>query len=85
MIVSDRWSQYGTRFDKETNGTRDCRATDKQPLKREQEHELLLHLEEIGIQGRFLMKWLQFTNVRGAGWSIVNRAPKVRTPGKARK
>jgi hypothetical protein len=89
MIKREFWRRigrdHGTRFDKETQETRDCRATDKQPLRSSQKHELLLHLEEIGIQGRFLMKWLQFTNVRGVGWRIVDRAPKVRTPGKGKK
>jgi hypothetical protein len=76
------WRRIGTddpqRHEKSTEEKRECRATDKQPLKSQQKNELLLHLNEIGIQGRFLMRWLQFANLGGSGWSIVDRAPKER-------
>jgi hypothetical protein len=62
----------GQRFGKDGDGKRECRATDKQPLKAAQKHELLLHLDEIGIQGRLLMKWLQFVHVGGSGWTVVD-------------
>jgi hypothetical protein len=74
-------SDEGERHGKGTNETRECRATDKQPLKASQKHALMMFHDEIGIQGRFLMRWLQFVNVGNAGWSLVDRAPKGRMPG----
>jgi hypothetical protein len=71
----------GERCEKDSTEKRECRATDKQPLKAAQKHELLMFLDDIGIQGRFLMRWLQFTNLRGSGWTIVDRAPKGRMHG----
>jgi hypothetical protein len=43
----------GQRHGQENGGERGCRATDKQPLQAEQKHELLLFLDQIGIQSRF--------------------------------
>jgi hypothetical protein len=77
------WRRIGTddgqRFDEDSNGKRECRATDKQPLRSKQKHELLLHLDEIAIQGRLLMRYLQFVQVGGT-WTVVDR-PKRRMPG----
>jgi hypothetical protein len=88
MLKSDFRRRIGTdegeRFGKDGTGKRECRATDKQPLRSSQKHELLLHLDEIGLQGRFLMKWLQFVHLGGSGWTIVDRAPKGRMRGPAK-
>jgi hypothetical protein len=71
----------GQRHDKDSAEKRGCRATDKQPLRSAEKHELLMLLAEIGIQGRFLMRWLQFVNLGSSGWSVVDRAPKRRMRG----
>ena len=71
----------GQRHDEETGGERECRATDKQPLRAEQKHELLLFLDQIGIQSRFLMRWLQFVHLAGTGWTVADRAPQGRMHG----
>jgi hypothetical protein len=71
----------GQRHDKDSAEKRECRATDKQPLKSSQKHELLMLLDEIGIQGRFLMRYLQFVNIGSSGWSVVDRTPKGRGRG----
>jgi hypothetical protein len=88
MLKSDFRRRIGTdegeRFEKDSSEKRECRATDKQPLRSSQKHELLLHLDEIGLQGRFLMKWLQFVHLGGSGWTIVDRAPKGRMRGPAK-
>jgi len=86
MINPTFWRRIGTdeaqRQEKDGVGTRTCRATDKQPLRAKQKIELLHHLNEIGIQGRFLMRWLQFVNLESSGWTVVNRAPISRRHGK---
>jgi hypothetical protein len=74
-------SDNGQRHEKDSGGERECRATDKQPLRAKQKHELLLFLDEIGIQIRFLMRWLQFVHLAGTGWTIADRAPKGRMHG----
>jgi hypothetical protein len=71
----------GQRHDQESGGERECRATDKQPLRAEQKHELLMFLDQIGIQSRFLMRWLQFVHLAGTGWTVADRAPKGRMHG----
>jgi hypothetical protein len=71
----------GQRHDQENGGERGCRATDKQPLRAEQKHELLMFLDQIGIQSRFLMRWLQFVSLAGAGWTVADRAPRGRMHG----
>jgi hypothetical protein len=85
MIKPVFWRRIGTdeakRFHKDSSETRECRATDKQPLRKAQKHELLLHLDKIGIQGRLLMRWLQIIHVGGMGCTVVNRPPKGRVPG----
>jgi hypothetical protein len=85
MLKPIFWRRIGTdegqRCEKDSTEKRECRATDKQPLRSAEKHELLMFLDKIGIQGRFLMRWLQFTNLRGSGWTIVDRAPKGRMHG----
>jgi hypothetical protein len=80
MMKTEYWRRIGTddgqRFEKDSTDKRECRATDKQPLKAAQRHELLIHLDEIGIQGRLLMRWRQFVNVGGLGWTVVDRTRK---------
>ena len=53
MLKPMFWRRIGTdegsRFAKTLSGKRECRATDKQPLKSSEKRELLLHLDEIGI------------------------------------
>jgi hypothetical protein len=71
----------GQRHDKESGGEREYRATDKQPLRAEQKHELLMFLDQIGIQSRLLMRWLQFVHLAGTGWTVADRAPKGRMHG----
>jgi hypothetical protein len=79
------WRRIGTddgqRRGNDGDGKRECRATDKQPLRSSQKRELLLHLDEIGIQGRLMMRWLQIIHAGGLGWSVVDRAPKRRGRG----
>jgi hypothetical protein len=88
MMKREFWRRIGSddgqRFGKDGSKKRKCRATDKQPLGSSQKHELLLHLDEIGIQGRLMMKWLQFVNVGSPGWTVVDRAPKGRMHGNGR-
>ena len=56
---------------------RSCRATDKQPLPSARKRELLLHLDQIGLQGRLVMRWLQIVHLGVAGSAVVERGPKV--------
>ena len=66
----------GQRYNKKTGTTRLCRATDKQYLKSKQKRELLIHLDNIGIQSRILMRWCQLLNKKSSGPTIVLRLPK---------
>jgi hypothetical protein len=43
--------------------------------------EFWRRIDQIGIQGRLMMKWLQIIHVGGLGWSIVDRAPRGRVRG----
>ena len=45
----------GKRFNKADGTQRSCRATDKQPLRSSQKRELLLHLDQIGLDGRLML------------------------------
>jgi hypothetical protein len=85
MLKREFWRRIGTdkgkRWVKSGADKRECRATDKQPLRSSQKRELLLHLDEIGIQGRFLMRYRQFVNVGSSGWTVVDRPSKGRVPG----
>jgi hypothetical protein len=81
MVKSEFWRRIGTddaqRYDKTNGGQRWCRATDKQPLLSTQKRELLLHLDQIGLQGRLVMRWLQIVHLGVAGSAVVERGPKV--------
>lgn len=74
------WRRVATdkaeRHNKETGTTRSCRATDKQRLRSKHKRELLVHLDEIGLQNRLLMRWCQIINVKDKGPTIVLRVPK---------
>jgi hypothetical protein len=80
MLKPEFWRRIGTnegeRFDKANDGQRSCRATDKQPLPSSRRRELLLHLDQIGLQGRLVMRWLQILHLGGAGTALVERGPK---------
>jgi hypothetical protein len=76
-------SDEGERFNKANGNNRSCRATDKQPLKSSQKRELLLHLDQIGLQGRLMLRWLQILHLGTAGSAVVERGPngRVRVKG----
>ncbi len=70
-------NDHGRRYDKTSEKTtRTCRDTDKQPLKSKQKRELLLHLDDIGIQSRLLMRCCQLSNKKSKGPTILLRLPK---------
>ena len=71
-------SDEGQRFNKTNGKDRSCRATDKQPLRSSQRRELLLHLDQIGLQGRLVLRWLQIVNLGTAGSAVVERGPNGR-------
>ena len=78
MLKAEFWRRIGTddgeRF---ANGEqRPCRATDKQPLRSSQKRELLLHLDQIGLQGRLVLRWVQIVHLGVAGPAVVERGPK---------
>ena len=81
MLKPEFWRRIGTddgeRFDKAKGDERPCRATDKQPLPSARKRELLLHLDQIGLQGRLAMRWLQIVHLGVAGSAVVERGPKV--------
>ena len=87
MAKSKFWrrigSDEGERFNKEKGENRSCRATDKQPLKSSQRRELFLHLDQIGLQGRLVLRWLQILHLGTAGSAVVERGPngRVRVKG----
>jgi hypothetical protein len=74
-------SDEGERFNKANGNNRSCRATDKQPLKSSQRRELLLHLDQIGLQGRLILRWLQILHLGTAGSAVVERGPNGRMRG----
>jgi len=69
-------NDYAQRHNKKTGTTRLCRATDKQYLKSKQKRELLVHLDNIGIQSRLLMRWCQLVNKKPGGSTIKLCLPK---------
>jgi hypothetical protein len=81
MAKSKFWRRIGTddgeRFDKTNGEKRSCRATDKQPLPSSRRRELLLHLDQIGLQGRLTLRWVQILHLGVAGPAVVERGPKV--------
>ena len=58
-------------------------VTEKQRLRSKDKRELLLHLDQIGLQGRLFMRCAQFLNRRAP--EIVLRLPKVVKGPKGRK
>ena len=60
-------SDEGQRFNKDKGENRSCRATDKQPLRSSQKRELLLHLDQIGLQGRLILRWAPDSPSRDRG------------------
>jgi hypothetical protein len=74
-------SDEGQRFNKANGKKRSCRATDKQPLRSSQKRELLLHLDQIGFQGRLMLRWVQILHLGTAGSAVVERGPKRRGRG----
>jgi hypothetical protein len=74
-------SDDGQRFNKATGKKRSCHATDKQPLRSSQKRELLLHLDQIGLQGRLILRWVQILHLGVAGSAVVERGPKRRGRG----
>ena len=75
-------SDEGERFNKANGKNRSCRATDKQPLKSSPRRELLLHLDQIGLQGRLVLRWLQIVHLGVAGSAVVDRGPNGRMRAK---
>ncbi len=63
-------------------GKRNCKDTDKQPLKSKQKRELLLHRDELGIQGRFMLRGLRFVIMKGHGWVITDLRSRSRKVGR---
>jgi hypothetical protein len=74
-------SDDGKRFNKANGKKRSCRATDKQPLRSSQRRELLLHLDQIGLQGRLILRWVQILHLGTVGSAVVERGPKRRGRG----
>ncbi len=74
-------SDEGQRFNKANGKKRSCRATDKQPLRSSQKRKLLLHLDQIGLQGRLVLRWLQILHRGTAGSAVVDRGPNGRVRG----
>jgi hypothetical protein len=62
----------GVRRGPDRRNQRICRATDKQPLLSRQRVQLALHLDELGLQGRLVLRGCQFLN-RGSSTAIVKR------------
>jgi len=80
ILKPNFWRRVATdnaeRHNKKTGTTRSCRATDKQRLRSKHKRELLVHLDEIGLQSRLLMRWSQLINVKGTRPTIVLRQPQ---------
>lgn len=79
LLKPNAWRRVATdegeRFDKKGDGKRECRSTDKQRLRSSERVQLALHLDEIGLQGRLVMRWAQFVNY-GSSTEIVDRKPE---------
>ena len=75
-------SDHGKRFDKDNGEERSCRATDKQPLRSSQRRDLLLHLDQIGLQGRLMLRWVQILHLGTTGPAVVERGPNGRMRAK---
>jgi hypothetical protein len=77
-------SDEGQRFNKTNGKQRSCKDTDKQPLRSSQKRDLLLHLDQIGLQGRLMLKWVQILSLGVAGSAVVERGPNGRVRGNAK-
>lgn len=64
----------GNRFSTKKGTNRTCRVTEKQRLRSMDKRELLLNLDQIGLQGRLLLRCAQFINAQAP--EIVMRLPK---------
>jgi hypothetical protein len=84
MLKPEFWRRIGTDDgERMTNdGKLLSRDTDKQPLRSSQRRELLLHLDQIGLQGRLMLRWLQILHRGGAGAAVVERRPDSRMRAK---
>ena len=71
----------GQRYDKKTGTMRSCRDTDTQPLRSKRKRELLLYLDDVGIQGQLVMRQGQLLNLKGQAPTIVMRRPGGRGRG----
>jgi hypothetical protein len=75
ILKPNFWRRIGTddaqRHDMATGGTRSCRATDKQRLPSRRKRELLVYLDDIGMQGRFVMGHLQIKYLTATGPTLV--------------
>ena len=69
-------SDQGKRHNKKSGAMRLCRDTDTQPLRSKQKLELLLHLDDIGIQSRLVMRQCQVLNLKRHGPTVVIRSPQ---------
>ena len=80
ILKPNFWRRVATtaaiRFDKKSDSTRSCHATDKQRLRSKHKRELLVHLDEISMQSRLLMRWCQMLNKKGKRPTIMLRSPK---------
>jgi hypothetical protein len=77
-------SDDGQRFNTDNGKNRSCRVTDKQPLRSSQKRDLLLHLDQIGFQGRLMLRWLQILSRGVAGSAVVERKGNGRVRGNAK-
>jgi hypothetical protein len=80
LLKPNFWRRIATndaeRYDKKTGTTRECRDTDQQHLRSRQKRELVLYLDDIGMQARLLLKWCQIVNRKEKGARIELRGPK---------
>jgi hypothetical protein len=81
ILKPNFWRRVATdnaeRHNKDTGSTRSCRATEKQRLRSKHKRELLIHLDEIGLQNRLMFRWSQFVNTKEKGPIITLRVPKA--------
>ena len=80
VLKPNFWRRVATdqaeRYNKRNETTRLCRATDKQRLRSKGKRELLVHLDEVGLQSRLLFRWCQLINRKEKGPVIELRVPK---------
>jgi hypothetical protein len=80
ILKPNFWRRIATddaqRHNKKTGGTRKCRDTDRQPLRSRQKRELLVFLDNLGMQARLIMRSCQVVNRKTKGPTIELRVPK---------